>query len=187
MRRRRSRDPGLPTVRNDWKIFFSGQISDAQRFGQPPYASDIRLYDRNPSPGYQVGKFEPGGQPFAHRDRNIDQFRQLGVFVQIVAPDRGFNEVEIEFFPLLYDWRSGCRIGKHVLDINHQRYIASYRFSNLSDQFGMAFIWFPHSVMRIRPVHRDFGFHRPEPQTFGAFRRRAKRVAIVVKAMPMRL
>jgi len=174
-------------VRDDNEIMVCRQIGDQQGLGQSADAANVRLSDRNSPCRKQFPKFMAGRQPFARGNWDIDLVGENTVFVQIIAPDRCFDKVQVEFVPVLHDPRGGRRVGKHVLDVDHQRHVIADGFADFADQLGMFVIWFPHPVMGIGAVHRDFSLHGAKAKPLGTLCREAESVAVIFETESMGL
>src|SRR5258708_11039555 len=96
MRRRRHRQPGLPAMRHDDAAARGGEGADLLRLHEAADASDIGLRDVDLAALDQILELPMRRQPFARRNLHRRGVVQFGVLVEIVDPDRRFEEEEIE-------------------------------------------------------------------------------------------
>ena len=160
-------DPGFPAVRDDLPTSLGGHVADFHGFGQASDAADVRLGDVHFSTVHQVGEFVSGGLPFAGGDADAALVVHPGVAVEVVHPEGGLEEVDVEFIPVADGGERPVGAVPGVLDVYHQGEVRANGFAAGGEYLGDLVVALVHAGVVVGAEQGDLEFGGAETDFFG--------------------
>ena len=160
-------DPGFPAVRDYLPATPGGHVADFHGFGQASDAADVRLGDVHFSTVHQVGEFVSCGLPFAAGDADAALVVHSGVAVEVVHPEGGLEEVDVEFCPVTDGGERPVGAVPGVLDVYHQGEVRANGFAAGGEYLGDLVVALVHAGVVVGTEQGDLEFGGAETDFLG--------------------